>query len=157
VPILGDDTAFDVFNKVTVAAEMTLNRALPGLLAGTAEHHTMDVTRGSYFGGRKAEDGRIDWTRPAHEVHNLIRAVAPPYPGAFCAIAGRHLRVLHSLGVTGKQVGNAAPMLFVEGECLFARCGDDGLVRITALELDGEAIEPATLPARLGGKPNYLT
>ena len=36
VPILPDDTAGDVFDKVTVAAEMTLDRALPALLAGTA-------------------------------------------------------------------------------------------------------------------------
>jgi methionyl-tRNA formyltransferase len=157
VPILGNDTAVDVFNKVTVAAEMTINRALPGLLAGTAEHRSMDVTRGSYFGGRKAEDGRIDWTCPAREVHNLIRAVAPPYPGAFCEVAGRHLRILGSLGVSAKPVGNTMPMLFVDADCLFARCGDGGLVRITALELDCEAIEPATLPARLGGKPIYLT
>ena len=48
-------------------------------------------------------------------------------------------------------------MLFVEEDCLFARCGDGGLVRITALELDGEAIEPATLLARIGGKPICLT
>ncbi len=157
VPILGNDTAFDVFNKVTVAAEMTLARALPALLAGTAEHSPMDVTRGSYFGGRKAEDGRIDWTLPATEIHSLIRAVAPPYPGAFCTVAGRHLRVLHSLGVAGKKVVNSSPMLFVEEDCLFARCGDGGLVRITALELDGEAIEPATLLARIGGKPICLT
>jgi methionyl-tRNA formyltransferase len=157
VPILGDDTAFDVFNKVTVAAEMTLDRALPGLLAGTAEHHTMDVTRGSYFGGRKAEDGHIDWTCPASEVHNLIRAVAPPYPGAFCEVAGRHLRILGSLGISDRQLVGAAPTLFVDADALFARCGDGGLVRITALELDGEGIEAATLLTRLGGDPIYLT
>jgi methionyl-tRNA formyltransferase len=83
VPILPDDTALDVFNKVTLAAEMALDRVLPDLLAGRAAARPQDLAAGSYFGGRKAEDGRIDWSRPAAEVHNLIRAVAPPYPGAF--------------------------------------------------------------------------
>ncbi|MEO8509488.1 MAG: formyltransferase, partial [Betaproteobacteria bacterium] len=65
VPILPDDTARDVFDKVTVAAEMTLYRALPGLVAGTAPRVPLDLAAGSYCGGRKAEDGRIDWSQSA--------------------------------------------------------------------------------------------
>ncbi|WP_128594940.1 formyltransferase, partial [Paraburkholderia kirstenboschensis] len=89
VPILPDDTAAQVFDKVTVAAEQTLWRVLPALLAGEAPHLPNDLAHGSYYGGRKPEDGRIDWTQPAQQVYNLIRAVAPPYPGAFADIDGR--------------------------------------------------------------------
>jgi methionyl-tRNA formyltransferase len=46
------------------------------------------LTEGSYFGGRKPEDGRIDWTKSAMSIYNLIRAVAPPYPGAFAELSG---------------------------------------------------------------------
>ena len=87
VPILPDDVASDVFVKVTVAAEMTLDRALPALLAGTAPRMRQDAGKGSYFGGRKPEDGVIDWSKSAIAIHNLVRAVAPPYPG--CAHADR--------------------------------------------------------------------
>ncbi|MEA3118992.1 MAG: methionyl-tRNA formyltransferase, partial [Paraburkholderia sp.] len=62
VPILPDDTAQQVFDKVTVAAEQTLWRALPALLAGEAPHLPNDLAHGSYYGGRKPEDGRIDWS-----------------------------------------------------------------------------------------------
>ncbi|CAG0954302.1 partial methionyl-tRNA formyltransferase, partial [Rhodocyclaceae bacterium] len=72
VPILPDDTAHEVFGKVTLAAEMALDRVLPQLVAGTAPHVMPDLKAGSYFGGRKPEDGRIDWTRPAQAVHNLV-------------------------------------------------------------------------------------
>jgi len=88
VPILPDDTAKEVFDKVTFAAELALDAVLPALLAGTARRTHNDVAKGSYFGGRKPEDGRIDWNRPAREIHNLVRAVAPPYPGAFTTISG---------------------------------------------------------------------
>ena len=88
VPILPEDTAVEVFNKVTVAAELSLDRALPALLAGTAPRMPQDLSRGSYFGGRRPEDGRIDWSQPAAAIHNLVRAVAPPYPGAFTQVAG---------------------------------------------------------------------
>ncbi|MGM2885470.1 methionyl-tRNA formyltransferase, partial [Bacillus cereus group sp. BC64] len=82
-PILPDDTATQVFDKVTVAAEQTLWRVLPALLAGEGPHLPNDLPTGSYYGGRKPEDGPIDWSKPAAQVYNLVRAVAPPYPGAF--------------------------------------------------------------------------
>ncbi len=88
VPILSDDTALEVFQKVVVAAEMTFVRALPQLIAGTAPSVPLDLKAGSYFSGRKPQDGRIDWTKSARDVYNLIRAVAPPYPGAFTEMGG---------------------------------------------------------------------
>lgn len=83
VPILGDDTAQEVFAKVLVAAEVVLWRAWPALLRGDAPRLPQDLSQGSYFGRRTPEDGRIDWRVPAARIHDLVRAVAPPYPGAF--------------------------------------------------------------------------
>lgn len=83
VPILPDDSAQEVFEKVVVAAELCLHRTLPELIAGKAEHRLQDLSQGAYFGGRKAEDGRIDWLQNARQIHNLVRAVTRPYPGAF--------------------------------------------------------------------------
>src|SRR6516162_3651592 len=74
VPILPDDTAKEVFDKVTVAAEITLHEALPGLVAGTAPRRPQDASLASYFGARKPEDGVIDWSKSATEIHNLVRA-----------------------------------------------------------------------------------
>jgi methionyl-tRNA formyltransferase len=42
-----------------------------------------DHAQATKFSARKPADGRIDWTRPAQEILNLVRAVAAPYPGAF--------------------------------------------------------------------------
>src|SRR5262245_35809311 len=80
VPILPNDTAYDVFGKVTVAAELALDRVLPSILNGTVRLTEQRLSEGSYFSGRKPEDGRIDWGKSAQEIHNLVRGVAPPYP-----------------------------------------------------------------------------
>ena len=138
VPILPDDTAFDVFNKVTLAAELALDGVLPDLLAGRAQARPQDLAAGSYFGGRRAEDGRIHWSRPASEVHNLIRAVAPPYPGAFADTTQGRLRVLRSLHPTGKAGPfGGHPTLFVDDDKLYAECGDGQVLRLLAVELQG--------------------
>lgn len=146
VPILPDDTAHEVFNKVTLAAEMTLHRVLPDLLAGRAVPTPQNLAAGSYFGGRKAEDGRIDWTQPASRVHNLIRAVAHPYPGAFSDTAKGRLRILRSVhpsGETGPHGGQ--PHLLCRDGRLFAECGDGRLLRLLAVELAGLPL--VSLPA----------
>ena len=153
VPILPDDTAGEVFRKVTVAAEITLQRALPGLLAGTAVLRAQDEKQASYFGRRTRADGAINWRLGVAAVHNLVRAVAPPYPGAFAQAGGMPLRVLRSLPAAG--AGAAQPELrWVDGE-VRAQC-HDGALRLLEFELDGRAIDAATFQARFGDKPLAL-
>lgn len=151
VPILPDDTAREVFDKVTLAAEICLDGVLPALLAGRAPYRPMDLAQGSYFGGRKAEDGRIDWAKPAREIHNLVRAVAPPYPGAFTDTARGSLRLLRTMHAHESSPGD--PQLFVRGAAIYARCGDGQLLRVLAAELNGR---PLTI-AELGDQPIFLS
>ncbi|MGI4859569.1 MAG: formyltransferase [Janthinobacterium lividum] len=162
VPILPDDTAHDVFEKVTVAAEQTLWQALPALIAGTAARLPNDLAHGSYFGGRKPEDGRIDWSRPARDVYNLIRAVAPPYPGAFFDIAAT-TDVTAATDATGATDGpvpttrrfvvadarlardrpelvNLPPGLHLVDNAFFGVCGDAHAIAIRDLRLNGEPV-----------------
>jgi len=149
VPILPDDTAGEVFQKVTLAAEIALDRALPALLAGNAPHTTQNLAAGGYFGGRKPEDGRVDWTQSAAAIHNLIRAVAPPYPGAFCDTALGHLRLLRSLPENPVLPRHDKPSLYGENSRLFAQCGDGKLLRLIHLELDGQPFTAADLGNRI--------
>jgi methionyl-tRNA formyltransferase len=141
VPILPDDTASEVFNKVTVAAEMALDRVLPALLAGTAQRTPQELTHGSYFGGRTPEDGRIDWRRGAAEVHNLVRGVAPPYPGAFSEVSGKRVRVLRTTLPKESPPKAGFPALFCENGRCYAECGDGRAVRILSLEVDGKLLD----------------
>ena len=152
VPILPDDTAFEVFGKVTVAAEQALWRVLPALLAGTAPRQHNDLTKGGYFSGRKPEDGRIDWSQPAQQVYNLHRAVAPPYPGAFTDIGG--VRYVIERARIHKHNDNVAdqslpPGLTVVDNCIFGVCGDGRMLTISALTADGKAISAEQLQTRL--------
>jgi methionyl-tRNA formyltransferase len=151
VPILPDDTAHEVFGKVTLAAEMTLDQALPKLIAGTAPHTPQDLSLGGYFGGRKPEDGRIDWSLPAAAIHNLVRAVAPPYPGAFSDTTKGRLRVLRTVLVPDKAA--SPPALFAAEDTLYASCGDGGVVRLLAVELDGVPLTAG----KLGTDTIFLT
>jgi UDP-4-amino-4-deoxy-L-arabinose formyltransferase/UDP-glucuronic acid dehydrogenase (UDP-4-keto-hexauronic acid decarboxylating) len=83
VDIAGDDTALTLFKKLELAADSLLAETLPHMRAGDIKKTPMDLAKGSYYGGRKPEDGRIVWGRPASDIYNLIRGVTRPYPGAY--------------------------------------------------------------------------
>ena len=155
VPISSDDTALDVFQKVTAAAAGVLDRSLPALLAGNAPRRPQNLAQGSYFGGRKPEDGRIDWRLPAARVHNLVRGVAPPYPGAFTTLKGVTLRILCTRLETAPR-SIPAPALYTDGTNCYAACADGGALRIMAMELDGAPFTAADLLARFGNQPVTL-
>jgi methionyl-tRNA formyltransferase len=142
VPILADDTAKEVLDKVTAAAERTLRDALPALLAGTAPRIPQDASMSSYFGARKPEDGAIDWSQSAVTIHNLVRAVAPPYPGASTTIAGKPARLLRTRLLDAGARVRGAPSLRADGDRIVAACGGGGTLAVLELEVEGVPIGP---------------
>jgi methionyl-tRNA formyltransferase len=132
VSIGPDETATEVFGKVSTAAVEVINQVLPSLVQGNVPRKPNELEKGSYFGGRKPADGQIQWKQTALQVHNLVRAVAPPYPGAFTEHQGQTMLVARTslkgpfpdtldLGVYGIQV--------VDNR-VFGICGDRQVVEI---------------------------
>jgi methionyl-tRNA formyltransferase len=156
VPILLDDDARDVFAKVTVAAEMVLARSLPGLLAGTAPRRPQPILAGEYFGRRRPEDGRIDWTRPALEIHNLVRAVAPPFPGAFGTVGGESWKILRTRLSLGAPPPGGARLFGVDGGCYIA-AGDGTALQLLAAANARGPIDLVALAPQLARAPLPLS
>ncbi len=126
VPIGPDETAAEVFVKVSAAAEEVMRRSIGPLIAGTAKFRPNALAKGSYFGGRRPEDGRIDWSRSAQEVHNLVRAVAPPYPGAF----DETLMVLRTRLEPERKAPAGVKGPYKDNGQWFAACGDGKVLRL---------------------------
>jgi methionyl-tRNA formyltransferase len=151
VPILISDTALDVSLKVADAAERLLDRCLPDLVAGRAPRVPLDLARGSYFGRRRPEDGQIRWNQPALEIHNLIRAVAPPFPGAFGRFGHSTMRVLGSRYLDRPaRHGTQAPCLYVDEGELQLDCSDGKQLTLTQTEYAGMPFTAAHYVDRYG-------
>ena len=93
VPIGPDDTITMVAERVTQAYLGLLDDNLWSLLDGSARLRPQDNSAATYVRKREESDHQIDWTWPATRIHNLIRAVTNPYPGARTRCNGRQLRV----------------------------------------------------------------
>jgi UDP-4-amino-4-deoxy-L-arabinose formyltransferase/UDP-glucuronic acid dehydrogenase (UDP-4-keto-hexauronic acid decarboxylating) len=89
IDIRDDDTALSLNGRLVEVAVGMLDRVLPRLKEGTAPRVAQDHAKATYYGGRRPEDGEIDWNRAAADVRNLVRAVTRPYPGAFSYLGNR--------------------------------------------------------------------
>jgi methionyl-tRNA formyltransferase len=152
VPIGPDDAAIDVQHRVTDAAVRLLGRQIENLKNGTAPRRPQNEAAATTFGRRRPEDGRIAWTLTAEEVHNLVRAVTHPYPGAFTDIFGGKTYVwktaLPHLGAHDNFPGQ----IRTEQGRLYIACGDDRYVELLRLqreredEMDAESFLATTSP-----------
>lgn len=140
VPIEIHETAQQVFMKVSQAAKQVMEGVLPQLILGQVPRRANPLSEGSYFGGRKPEDGRIDWSQSASTIYNLIRAVAPPYPGAFTELNGSQMTVIKSSLPIDPQTGLAPNLCdflkktglgahLVDNRC-FGVCGDGNVLEL---------------------------
>ena len=139
------DTAHDVFGKVTEAAVTVIGRSWPLLRDGKASRIPMDLKSGNYCGGRRPEDGRIDWTKSAVRIYNLVRGVTHPYPGAFSFISGKKVIIWSAWPVEGK----GEPGRIVSHDPLLVGTGE-GLLEIKSLHFEGEEERPAAVTVPLG-------
>jgi len=156
VPILQDDDALTVTRKVTLAAEIVLDRSLPGLINGRAARQPQRLEEGRYYGRRTPEDGRIDWSRSAIEIHNLIRAVAPPFPGAFADVSGKRWWFHKTRVARRPALGAGMPRLFGEEDRCFIACADGSILELLAGCVDNASIDLGMLATELARKPLSL-
>jgi methionyl-tRNA formyltransferase len=132
-----DDDALTVARRVGDAAVTVLARTWPKLKAGTAPKVPLDLAKGSYFGGRTPEDGRIDWTQNAKEIHDLVRAVSKPWPGAFTDLFGPKVTIWRTrLSPHGGHDVFPGKLEITENSVI-VYAGDDRTVEILLARPDG--------------------
>lgn len=143
VPIGPEETAGEVAMRIPDAAVRLILRQIDALKAGTATRHVQDHSKATYFGIRRPEDGRIDWRQGSAEIFNLVRAVAPPFPGAFTAGAGRRIMVWKARVAKGSgrpgEILSLSPLVVAAGE---------GAVELVHFGFEGEADTQASEAVR---------
>ncbi len=145
IPISADDTALVLYEKLCGGAKELLEELLPLIKKGKAQRIPQDLKAGSYFGGRRPEDGKIDWHWPTARIYNLIRAVTNPYPGAFTALPGGEKMIIWWGKPEHQSETNLAPgELEMEDETVFIVSGDGRVslmdIQIAGARMKGNAI-----------------
>src|SRR5574344_1507723 len=135
IAISADDTARTLHEKAAAAAQVLLDAALPGIVAGRIPRKPQDSSKATYFHGRKPEDGVIDWARKPEEIRNLVRAVTLPYPGAFTFFASKKYFIWQVSAVKHAAAG-ARPGTILSVDPLVVAC-NGGAVKIDFGQQEG--------------------
>jgi methionyl-tRNA formyltransferase len=92
-PIEPDDTCATVYEKVSRSEEEMIREVMPLVHQGRMPRRPQDHSRATVMPKRRPRDGVIDWNRSTRELHDWVRALTHPYPGAFTYLDGTRVRV----------------------------------------------------------------
>ncbi len=132
VAITADMTAGELHDELSGICAALMVRAMAELEAGTLGLEPQGEDGVTYAKKIDKAETRIDWSKPAVEVHNTIRGLSP-FPGAWCEMGGKRERVKLLRSTSG--TGNGAPGTVLDDDLTIA-CGD-GAVRLVTLQKAG--------------------
>jgi UDP-4-amino-4-deoxy-L-arabinose formyltransferase/UDP-glucuronic acid dehydrogenase (UDP-4-keto-hexauronic acid decarboxylating) len=151
-----EDTAYTLYQKLCVKAKELLGEVLPLIKKGIAPRVTQNLKQGSYYGGRRPEDGKIDWSWPVMQIYNLVRAVTEPYPGAFTHLPeGEKLFVWRTLPEKGSISKGPMGVLEFEKDNVYVRASD-GRLRLLDIEVGKERMKGQKILEFFKGKEGVM-
>lgn len=135
MPILPDDTAGSLTERLADLGARLAVEALDRLAAGTLAGTPQDPAAASYAPKVEAAEARLDWSRPASQLERAARAF-DPWPGAWTTWRGERLKVfrLDLVAAPGSLSSVAGTLVAVEPEPLVRTA--DGVLRL-------EVVQPA--------------
>lgn len=127
--IEAEDDARSLYDKVVSTALIQISEFVPQLVARSFPQIPQDNTKSNIWRKRSQSDGLINWRMSAISIHNLVRALTHPYPGAEIQFEGRTWKVWKSLVIyqvpsniePGKVIGHD------EAGKLIVKCGEGAL------------------------------
>lgn len=133
-PILADDDASSLHDRLAVLGAATMAETLDRLADGTLAPEKQDDSLSCYAPLLKKELGVIDWQKSPEQIRNLVRGITP-WPGASTRLDGKLLKLFGAQTAHGS--GAPGTVLRIDANGLEIAC-NGGSVIFTDLQLEGK-------------------
>jgi methionyl-tRNA formyltransferase len=151
------DYISDVLLKVEDKIIQVLQEIYLPILNKTVQPVEQNHQLATYCAQRFPQDGLIDWSKPAWELYNFIRAQSSPYPGAFTYYGDSVLKIWRAAVFPSLYYGTPGQIARIVDEGVYVICGDNQALILQEVELDdkpGSAKEFITsIKSRLTSMP----
>ncbi|HWS29073.1 MAG TPA: methionyl-tRNA formyltransferase [Clostridia bacterium] len=147
VEIGSEETGGELMERLSIVGAELLKETIEKLQAGTLEREKQNEAEATKCPMLKKEHGKVDFTRSAKEVHDLVRGVTP-WPGAYAFLEDETVK-LHKTRLTGSKASDTAGTCVAENERLFVNAADE---RIEILELQFAGGKRMAAEAALRGR-----
>ncbi|GHM56914.1 hypothetical protein ECZU51_55840 [Escherichia coli] len=148
IAIAPDDIAITLHHKLCHAARQLLEQTLPTIKHGNILEIAQRENEATCFGRRTPDDSFLEWHKPASVLHNMVRAVADPWPGAFSYVGNQKFTVWSSR--VHPHASKAQPGSVISVAPLLIACGDGALEIVTGQAGDGITMQGSQLAQTLG-------
>lgn len=138
IPIEPGDTAKTLHDRLAPLGAELLLKTIAFIGRDIAPRHPQDSTQASVCKRLTKEDGRIDWTLPARELHNRVRAFNP-WPSAFTDLdtpRGRKMLKVWSASLTADRAHPPGTVVQIGADGIVVATGDGGLA-LQEVQLEG--------------------
>jgi methionyl-tRNA formyltransferase len=142
-----DETSEDVERDLAELGATLLVSTLDRLAHGPVQEEPQDDALATHAARLTKEDGIVDWSRSAVEIHNLIRGLYP-WPHAYTYWRDRRLILLRSFPSSGSTHALGGTVIAAHSAELRVAAGDGHL---QILELQAEGKRPMTAREFLAG------
>ena len=133
VPITENMTMGQLHDALRDAGAQLLIKTIDDIAAGRAVPVKQEEAQATYASLLKRSMEKIDWSKPARDIHNLIRGFNPA-PGAFTTLPdGKNLKIWGSLLTDKKSGGQPGTVVNVARHSFSVACGD-GVLEITEVQ-----------------------
>src|SRR5579864_4042943 len=134
LPISPDDTAETLAPRLADMGADLLVETLRGLEAGSIHSRQQDGSQATLAPILKKEDGLIDFSRPAQQILNRLRAFQP-WPGAFTKFRGKSLQILRAQPANEQVLPSELKAI---GDRLLVGCAKNTSLELVELQLEGK-------------------
>jgi methionyl-tRNA formyltransferase len=131
IPIAKDDTTGTLSVRLSQLGAKLLIKALEAIDVGNIKAIPQDNSKASFAPILKKGDGRIDWTREAEDIYNMVRGM-DPWPGAFTYYKGEVWRVWKT-AVGNDRNETPGMVISIDGGKIDVACGK-GVLSITEMQ-----------------------
>lgn len=136
VTILPEDTGQKIYDKFLGIYPNFVKKTVQKIMSGNFSARKQDEKKATYYGKRTPIMGYIDFHKNAVDIINFVRAIAQPYPGAYCYLANSKKIIVNEVKITNINCHNVdIGKPFFLDEKMYVRC-KDAILELTKFNIE---------------------
>ena len=136
IDISDDMILGDLYDKMSILGRDLLLETLPNIITGKCMRTKQDESKVTFGYNVTKDDMKIDFSRNALEIKNLVRGLNP-IPGAYCFLDSKRVKIYEISILDEISVGNFGEIVRIEKDGIICNTKDK-LIKILDIAFEGK-------------------
>lgn len=137
ISITAKDDTGTLFKKLSIVGRDLLMETLPAIFSGENDSIEQDESEVTYSPMISKEQEKINWSRPATEISNLVRALRPA-PGAYSLLGKDRFKIWDTEILNEETEKEPGTIIKLDKEDFYVACSDGTVLSLTSVQPAGK-------------------